>query len=1236
MRRVTVFAAVIGLLAGAATGYPRGGPPERPAMTPKRTDVKPFEYVPASVPFYPPSRTWGRTADPIKQMQQPLDVAESMKHYVHPVGFELKLFADESLFGGGKPICMTWDERGRLWVALTTDYPNNRQPEGQGHDRIVVLEDTDGDGRADKLTVFADKLSIPTSLAFARGGVVVHNYPHTLFLKDTDGDGKADVRRVLFTGWGYQDTHAGPSNLRYGLDNWLYGIVGYSGFNGTVGGEQHRFLQGFYRFRPDGSKLEFLRSTNNNSWGVGFSEEGILFGSTANGVPSVYLPIPNRYYEAVRGWSAGVLASIAESNNFYPITDKVRQVDWHGGFTAAAGHALYTARNYPPEYWNRTAFVSDPTGHLTATFVLERRGADFRARNSWNLLASDDEWASPIMAEVGPDGNVWVIDWYAFIVQHNPTPPGYRTGRGNAYETPLRDKAHGRIYRLVPTGAPPAKPFSLAGATPETLVATLKKDNMFWRLHAQRLLVERGRLDVLPALVKLIGDPSVDAIGLNPGAIHALWTLHGLGALDGAHAEATAAAVRALKHPSAGVRRNAVLVLPRNADSIQAVRDATLLADPDAQVRLAALLALAEMPPSSAAADTLVAALLDTDLLHDRWLPDAATCAAAAHDLPFLRALAALRPDRPLPSGLTALAARVAEHYARGGPVGSVGSLVAALAGAPEPVAAVIVEGLAHGWPGGKPPTLGADTERALVGLVPKLSPAARGRLVSLTTRWGSRVLDKYAAEVATTLLAQVRSEKEGTANRTASAAQLIDFRRGDAESVRQLLELVTPRTPPKLAQGLLEAAGRSESPQAARAVADLLPDLTPSVRPAAIRVLLSRTDGTRVLLDALEKGDVRLTDLSLDQRQALTTHPNRRLADRARRTLASGGGLPDPDREKVLAQLLPLTHKTGDAAAGKLVFKNQCAKCHTHGGEGAKIGPDLTGMAVHPKEHLLTDILDPSRSVEGNYRQYTVTTRAGRVLTGLLAAETKTAVDILDAEGKKHTVLREDIDQFQALNKSLMPDGFEKQISEADLVNLLEFLTQRGKYLPLPLEKVATVVTTRGMLNSEDSPAERLVFDDWGAKAVEGVPFYPVDPQGGRVPNAVLLYGPQGAIPPKMPKSVRVPCNAPAKAVHLLGGVSGWGYPLGEKGTVSLTVRLHYADGATEDHELKNGVELADYIRRVDVPGSKFAFDLHGRQVRSLAVRPKRSDVIREIEFVKGPDRTAPVVLAVTVEAAQ
>ena len=468
-------------------------------------DVKPFEYVEANVPFYPPGEKWGTISDQAKRkMQLPLDPAESMKHMHLPEGFEVQLFAsDPDIY---RPICMAWDARGRLWIAETLDYPNDKQPPGKGHDRIVILEDTKGTGKADKFTVFAEKLSIPTSMTFARGGVIVTQAPETLFLKDTDGDDKADVRETLFRGWGVHDTHAGPSNLRYGFDNWMWGTVGYSGFNGTIGGKDYRFSQGICRMKPDGSDLEFLSSTSNNTWGLGLSETGEVFASTANNQHSVFLGVPNRYFEAVRGWHGAGSVGIEDHKKFHPVTDKIRQVDWHGGFTAAAGHALYTAHSFPEEYWNRAAFVCEPTGHLVHVDWLTPQGSGFVAKDGWNILASDDEWTAPVCAEVGPDGALWVIDWYNYIVQHNPTPKGFDTGKGGAYVTPLRDKTHGRIYRIVYKGAKPSPQVDFSKADEKELVATLSHENMWQRMTAQRLLVERGKADVVPQLAALVKD----------------------------------------------------------------------------------------------------------------------------------------------------------------------------------------------------------------------------------------------------------------------------------------------------------------------------------------------------------------------------------------------------------------------------------------------------------------------------------------------------------------------------------------------------------------------------------------------------------------------------------------------------------------------------------------------------------------------------------------------------------
>jgi uncharacterized protein len=213
------------------------------------------------------------------------------------------------------------------------------------------------------------------------------------------------------------------------------------------------------------------------------------------------------------------------------------------------------------------------------------------------------------------------------------------------------------------------------------------------------------------------------------------------------------------------------------------------------------------------------------------------------------------------------------------------------------------------------------------------------------------------------------------------------------------------------------------------------------------------------------------------------------------------------------------------------------------------------------------------------------------------------------------------------------MPDGFEKQVSPEAIVDLLEFLTHRGKFLPLPLAKAATIVSTRGMFYDADAAAERLVFEDWQPKVFADVPFTLVDPQADRVPNVILLHGPQGTFPPTMPRSVTLPCNSEIRALHLLSGISGWGFPLGTRGSVSLIVRFHFSDGATEDHPLLNGEHFADYIRAVEVPGSELAFLVRGRQIRYLQVVPEQNGVVERIELIKGEDDTAPVIVAATVE---
>lgn len=441
----------------------------------------------------------------ITRAQKPLSPADSQKLAMVPVGWQLQLFASEPDIVN--PIHVAWDERGRAFVTETVDYPNNLQKGDLGHDRITICEDTDGDGKADRFTRFAEKLSIPTSLTFADGGVICTNGTDVLFLADTDGDGKADVRRVLLHGFHMGDTHAGVSNLRYGPDGWIWATVGYSGFRGTVAGKALEFEQGVLRFRHDGSALEFVQHTTNNTWGLGFTAAGDVLGSTANGNPSWYHTFPIAAYEAV-GMTAPSTPRADDDPKFFPMSTDIRQVDFFDRYTAAAGHGIATGSRLPAAWNDTVAFVCEPTGKLVARFDLVRKGAGFVARQSPNnLYCSADAWSAPVCAEVGPDGALWICDWYNLIVQHNPTPTrtsagvDARTGRGNAYETPLRDTQHGRIWRVFPKGAVAEAQPKLA--TTQDQLRALAHPHHGWRLQAQRLLIQGADAAATAELVQL-------------------------------------------------------------------------------------------------------------------------------------------------------------------------------------------------------------------------------------------------------------------------------------------------------------------------------------------------------------------------------------------------------------------------------------------------------------------------------------------------------------------------------------------------------------------------------------------------------------------------------------------------------------------------------------------------------------------------------------------------------------
>ncbi len=552
--------------------------------------------------------------------QKPFSVKGSMERTQVPADMELKLFASEPDIM--KPIAFAWDHRGRLWVAETSDYPHGvMEDQQQGHDKIVICEDTDGDGKADKFTVFADHLNIPTSFTFAHGGIIVSQPPNFLFLKDSTGGDHADVRQVIMTGWGIRDTHAQASNLSYGYDNWLRGSVGYSGFEGKVGGEDKRFAMGSYRFTADGQKIQFLHQFTNNTWAQSANAAGDEFGGTANAAPIFYGGIPNSALpKGARAMTAKKINLVGE---VHTITPNFRQVDVMGGYTAAAGsNFIYSAQL--PERLQGMAMVCEPTMKVVTLMDVQADGAGYVAKDGFNLLASSDEWLSPVYAAVGPDGAIWVADWQNFIIQHNPTPSvirgGYdaKTGGGGAHENTLRDHSRGRIYRVISKTKPVVSP--ALGSADAELLAALSGSTQYGRLRAQQAIVEGQKIGLISELKKRVRDENSGI-----AAVHALWSLQGLGQLD---AETHQKAL--LSHDDI-LRRNAIRALGDDVASQGLFFGAGVVADKNPVTRLAAFVKLADFS-TTPEVQTLVRQLAaDAAVKSDEWLNEASRLLAKKH-----------------------------------------------------------------------------------------------------------------------------------------------------------------------------------------------------------------------------------------------------------------------------------------------------------------------------------------------------------------------------------------------------------------------------------------------------------------------------------------------------------------------------------------------------------------------------------------------------------------------------
>ncbi len=432
----------------------------------------------------------------------PRSPADAIRAMTVPHGFRVELVAAEPDIVN--PVAMTFDERGRIWITESLEYPR-RQP-GPGRDRVKVLEDSDGDGKADRFTVFAEGLNIPSGIAVGHGGVWVANAPDILFLQDRDGDGKADSREVVATGFGRSDTHELPNSLTWGPDGWLYGWNGV--FNpskvASKNGKTYDFTCAIFRIHPKTRVFEVWCEGTSNPWGIAIDPEGSFFASACV-IDHLWHLVETGYY-------------IRQGGPYPPYTWPIESIVDHTHQKAAyCGIHYFDSPAYPPEYRGRL-YMGNIHGNCVNVDVLERKGSTYNSEPAPDFLKANDSWFMPVSQKTGPDGCLYILDWYD---QYHCYQDANRDPGGI-------DRLKGRLYRVRYLETPRRFGFDLARSSDDELIGFLRDPNVYVRDIAQRLLTERASSAIRSKLEALVLDDEAP----RNSQLHGLWALIGSGALD--------------------------------------------------------------------------------------------------------------------------------------------------------------------------------------------------------------------------------------------------------------------------------------------------------------------------------------------------------------------------------------------------------------------------------------------------------------------------------------------------------------------------------------------------------------------------------------------------------------------------------------------------------------------------------------------------------------------------------
>lgn len=984
--------------------------------------------TPPSAATAPANETAPTPASASAEATPPLSPEESLRRIHVPEGFTVALAAAEPLVLD--PVAFDWDARGRLWVVEMADYPLGIDGKGQPGGRVRILEDTDGDSRYDKATLFADGLRFPTGILTWRDGCLITAAPDVLFLRDENGDGKVDDggRTVLLTGFQEGNQQLRVNGLRWGLDNWVYCANG--GHTPAYGKEVQitsskmgkRVALGSrdFRFKPDTGELEPLSGPaqfgrNRDAWGRWFGVQ--------NSHPIWHYALEDRHLRRnphVVPPSPKVL--LTEPNaRVYPVSSpeqRFHSFDQAGRFTSACSVMIVGDERLmgPTSPGIEHAMVCEPFHNLVQHLELSPDGSSFKARQvmagKHDFFASEDRWCRPVMVRTGPDGALWVADMYRYMIEHPQWLPD--SGKNTLLPHYRKGDDKGRIYRVFAKDrAPSTETVTLEKATPNDLVAALESSNAWRRDKAHMLLVWNQDHSALPVLNQLARESR------SPLArVHALWILHEKGALE------PKSLMQALQDPAAAVRENAVQIAAGRREQ-EVISAACVLAnDEDAKVRLLLATALDgwTTPAGSKAMVTLAKASQNDPLLQGAILSAA---------LPHLAALALASTDHCLPVPLKAGILQTAVGVGDGTAVALLAQPLfeGALQDMDLKLCSSSIEGATQLWQALKKKQPATTLEAIVLGNVTK--DAANGG----------------PTEFVQTLLAQekeavqkIRSIGEDASRpaslRVSAATALMAHDADPSWATSVLVSVVVPEQELGNFKAATTALRGAAGNAASTPLLERWTRYSPAQREAVVDLLLDRPESVGRLLDAVADKRIALGGLDVQRQSRLLKHPDKKLRERAAALL----GAPS-SRQKVLDTFRPALTLPGDATRGRQAFAQACVACHQLDGVGLAVGPDLRTVVQHPADKLFTSILDPSANIEPGFTAYFCELNDGTQLYGAITTEAGDSLTLRLADGSSRTVLRSGLKRLQSANVSLMPDGLEALLTPQSLADLIAYL---------------------------------------------------------------------------------------------------------------------------------------------------------------------------------------------------